>query len=84
MHRRDKFRAEPILVDKVMDKVKAGKIELKLFKTLDEVLGDATGVTGMRLKDTQHRRDRGREAARAASSPSATSPTPTSSRASWR
>jgi thioredoxin reductase (NADPH) len=51
VHRRDKFRAEPILVDKVMDKVKEGKIELKLFKTLDEVLGDETGVTGVRLKD---------------------------------
>lgn len=53
VHRRDKFKAEPILVDKVMDKVAAGKIELKLFKTLDEVLGDATGVTGVRLKDTK-------------------------------
>ncbi|OJV36152.1 thioredoxin-disulfide reductase, partial [Hydrogenophaga sp. 70-12] len=53
VHRRDKFRAEPILVDKVMEKVKEGKIELKLFKTLDEVLGDQTGVTGIRLKDTQ-------------------------------
>ncbi len=53
VHRRDKFKAEPILVDKVMEKVKAGKIELKLFKTLDQVLGDATGVTGVRLKDTQ-------------------------------
>jgi thioredoxin reductase (NADPH) len=53
VHRRDKFRAEPILVDKLMQKVAEGKIELKLFKTLDEVLGDATGVTGVRLKDTQ-------------------------------
>jgi thioredoxin reductase (NADPH) len=51
VHRRDKFRAEPILVDKVMQKVAEGKIELKLFQTLDEVLGDATGVTGVRLKD---------------------------------
>ena len=51
VHRRDKFRAELILIDKVMDKVKEGKIELKLFKTLDEVLGDNTGVTGVRLKD---------------------------------
>jgi thioredoxin reductase (NADPH) len=51
VHRRDKFRAEPILIDKVMEKVKEGKIELKLFKTLDEVLGDNTGVTGVRLKD---------------------------------
>jgi thioredoxin reductase (NADPH) len=53
VHRRDKFKAEPILVDKLMEKVKAGKIELKLFKTLDEVLGDASGVTGVRLKDTK-------------------------------
>jgi len=53
IHRRDKFRAEPILVDKLMDKVKAGKIELHLFHTLDEVLGDATGVTGVRIKSTQ-------------------------------
>lgn len=53
VHRRDKFRAEPILIDKVMEKVKEGKIELKLFQTLDEVLGDATGVTGVRLKDTR-------------------------------
>jgi thioredoxin reductase (NADPH) len=51
VHRRDKFRAEPILVDKVMQKVAEGKIELKVFKTLDQVLGDATGVTGIRLKD---------------------------------
>jgi thioredoxin reductase (NADPH) len=53
VHRRDKFKAEPILVDKLMDKVKAGKIELKLFKTLEEVLGDASGVTGVRLKDAK-------------------------------
>jgi thioredoxin reductase (NADPH) len=52
IHRRDKFKAEAILIDKVMDKVKSGKIELKLFRTLDEVLGDASGVTGVRLKDT--------------------------------
>jgi thioredoxin reductase (NADPH) len=53
VHRRDKFKAEPILVDKLMEKVKAGKIELKLFKTLHEVLGDASGVTGVRLKDAK-------------------------------
>ena len=50
VHRRDKFKAEPILVDKLMERVAAGKIELKTFRTLDEVLGDATGVTGIRLK----------------------------------
>ena len=51
IHRRDKFRAEPILIDKMMDKVAAGKIVLKTFNTLDEVLGDASGVTGVRLKN---------------------------------
>ena len=49
VHRRDTFRAEKILVDKLMAKVEEGKIELKLNSVLDEVLGDATGVTGMRL-----------------------------------
>jgi thioredoxin reductase (NADPH) len=53
VHRRDKFKAEPILVDKLMDKVAAGKIELKTFQTLEEVLGDASGVTGIRLKSTR-------------------------------
>lgn len=52
IHRRDKFRAEPILVDKVMERVKEGKIVLKTFRTLEEVLGDASGVTGIRLKST--------------------------------
>ncbi len=52
VHRRDKFKAEPILIDKLMDKVKTGKIELKTFRTLDEVLGDASGVTGIRVKST--------------------------------
>ena len=51
VHRRDKFRAEPILIDKMMDKVAAGKIELKTFHVLDEVLGDASGVTGIRIKN---------------------------------
>jgi len=53
IHRRDKFRAEPIMIDKLMEKVQSGKIELKLFSVLDEVLGDATGVTGVRLKDVR-------------------------------
>jgi thioredoxin reductase (NADPH) len=51
IHRRDKFKAEPILVDKLMAKVAAGKIELKTFFTLDEVLGDQSGVTGVRIKN---------------------------------
>ena len=53
IHRRDKFKAEPILVDKLMDKVVAGKIVLQTFQTLEEVLGDNTGVTGVRLKSTK-------------------------------
>ncbi|MFZ3124111.1 MAG: thioredoxin-disulfide reductase [Acidovorax sp.] len=52
VHRRDKFKAEPILVGKLHEKVAAGKIELKVFHTLDEVLGDNTGVTGIRIKST--------------------------------
>jgi len=53
VHRRDTFKAEAILVDKLMEKVAAGKIELKLFHTLHTVLGDASGVTGVRLQSTQ-------------------------------
>ncbi len=53
VHRRDKFRAEPIMVDKLMEKVAAGKIVLKTHQTLDEVLGDASGVTGIRLRSVQ-------------------------------
>ncbi len=53
IHRRDKFRAEAVMIDKVMAKVEAGKIELHLFQTLDEVLGDASGVTGVRLRQAQ-------------------------------
>ncbi len=52
VHRRDKFKAEAILVDKLHEKVGLGKIVLKTFNTLDEVLGDAGGVTGVRLKST--------------------------------
>ena len=51
VHRRDKFRAEPILIDKMRDKVAAGKIELKTFHVLDQVLGDDSGVTGIRIKN---------------------------------
>lgn len=51
VHRRDKFKAEAILVDKLMARVAEGKIVLETFSTLDEVLGDATGVTGMRIKN---------------------------------
>jgi thioredoxin reductase (NADPH) len=53
VHRRDKFRAEAILVDKLHAKVAEGKMQLHLWQTLDEVLGDASGVTGVRLRSTQ-------------------------------
>jgi len=53
VHRRDGFRAEPILIDKLMAKVAEGRIALKLFYLLDEVLGDDSGVTGVRLKQVQ-------------------------------
>ena len=53
IHRRDKFRAEPIPVDKLHAKVAEGKMQLHLWNTLDEVLGDASGVTGVRLKSTR-------------------------------
>ncbi|HDY98631.1 MAG TPA: thioredoxin-disulfide reductase [Pseudomonas sabulinigri] len=49
VHRREVFRAEKILVDKLLARVAEGKIELKLNATLDEVLGDQSGVTGMRI-----------------------------------
>ena len=50
VHRRDKFKAEAIMVDKLMSRVAEGKIELALNSTLDEVLGDDSGVTGMRIR----------------------------------
>ena len=53
VHRRDTFRAEKILQDHLMDKVNNGNITLKTNCTLDEVLGDKTGVTGMRIKSTE-------------------------------
>ncbi len=51
VHRRDKFKAEAILVDKLNARVAEGKIVLETFHTLDEVLGDNSGVTGMRIKN---------------------------------
>ncbi len=53
VHRRDTFKAEAIMIDKLMEKVAAGKIVLETDSTLDEVLGDASGVTGIRLKSTK-------------------------------
>ncbi|MGB6104258.1 MAG: thioredoxin-disulfide reductase [Pusillimonas sp.] len=53
VHRRDKFRSEPILTDRLMDKVANGNMKLKLFYELEEVLGDQSGVTGARLRSNQ-------------------------------
>ena len=53
VHRRDTFKAEAIMIDHLMEKVAAGKIELKTHCVLDEVLGDAKGVNGVRLKNVQ-------------------------------
>ncbi len=53
VHRRDKFRAEKIMIDKLMDKVKSGHIALELDSTLEEILGDDSGVTGMRVKNVK-------------------------------
>ncbi|MFB9217043.1 thioredoxin-disulfide reductase [Vibrio sinaloensis] len=53
IHRRDSFRAEKILVKRLMDKVESGNIVLHTDRTLEEVVGDDMGVTGVRIKDTQ-------------------------------
>ena len=53
IHRRDTFRSEKILIDRLMDKVENGNIILHLDKTLDEVTGDAMGVTGLKMKSTK-------------------------------
>jgi len=53
VHRRDKFRAEKIMIDKLMRRVEDGKIVLALDRVLDEVLGDASGVTGVRVKNVK-------------------------------
>jgi thioredoxin reductase (NADPH) len=54
IHRRDKFRAEPILIDRLLAKEKEGAVEIKWNSTLEEVTGDQTGVTGLRIKNTQN------------------------------
>ena len=53
VHRRDKLRSEKLMQDKLFEKEKAGKVTIKWNCTLDEVLGDQTGVTGMRVKNVQ-------------------------------
>ena len=51
IHRRDKFRAEKIMIDKILAKANGGNVSIKWNSVLDEVLGDKTGVTGIRIKD---------------------------------
>ncbi len=53
VHRRDRFKAEAIMIDKLMQRVAEGKVELVLDSTLDEVLGDDSGVTGMRVRSVK-------------------------------
>jgi thioredoxin reductase (NADPH) len=53
VHRRDKFRAEKIMIDKLMKRVAEGKVVLELDSVLDEVIGDATGVTGIRISNVK-------------------------------
>jgi len=52
VHRRDKFKAEAILIDQLMEKTKSGKITIEWNHAVDEILGDANGVTGLRIKDS--------------------------------
>jgi thioredoxin reductase (NADPH) len=53
VHRRDRFKAEAIMIDKLMAKVQAGKVDVRWNSVLDEVLGDSSGVTGMRVRNVQ-------------------------------
>ncbi len=53
VHRRDRFKAEAILIDKLMAKAATGKVDVRWHSVLDEVLGDASGVTGMRIRNVQ-------------------------------
>ena len=52
IHRRDKFRAEPILIDRLMQKAAEGKVEILFEHTLEEVVGDASGMTGLKVKQS--------------------------------
>ncbi len=54
VHRRDRLRAEPIMIDKLMAKTRGGNVEVRWFQEIDEVLGDASGVTGLRLRDKRN------------------------------
>ncbi len=86
VHRRDKFRAEKIMVDKLMQRVREKKITLVLDAVVDEVLGDASGVTGVRVQEAQVRRGRGHPGERLLRRHRPHARTPRSSKASsrWR
>ena len=58
VHRRDKFRSEKILADKLQEKARTGNVTIEWNHTLDEVLGDDTGVTGIRIKNVQDEQTR--------------------------
>ena len=51
IHRRDKFRAEPILLDRLHKKIEEGKIQLKVNRVVEQIIGDDAGVTGVALRD---------------------------------
>ncbi len=55
IHRRDKFRAEPIMVDKLMEKTRTGNVKVIWNSTLEEVIGDSSGVTGIRISNSDHK-----------------------------
>jgi thioredoxin reductase (NADPH) len=54
IHRRDRFRAEPIMVDKLTARVNEGKVDIRWFQEIDEVLGNEGGMTGLRLRDSRN------------------------------
>ncbi len=83
VHRRQQFRAEKILMDKLLERANSGKVRLELDSVLDEVLGDDSGVTGIRTRNVKTTVKPAPLTCRACSSPSATSPTPTCSSGNW-
>jgi len=54
IHRRDRFRAEPIMVDKLTARVNEGKVDIRWFQEIDEVLGNEGGMNGLRLRDSRN------------------------------
>ena len=82
VHRRDSLRSEKILQTQLFEKAKNGNVKIEWNHVLDEVLGDNSGVTGMRIK-APGRQHQGTSISMACSSRSATNPIPTSSRDNW-